>query len=62
MRSKAQVCGRLPAGIAGSNATGGMDVCVVCSTVRTKDKSQENQDKNKYEWNAKTEKEIPPME
>jgi hypothetical protein len=29
-RSKARVCGRSPAGIAGSNLAGGMDVCVVC--------------------------------
>ena len=28
-RSKAKVCGRSPAGIAGSNPAGGMDVCVV---------------------------------
>jgi len=27
-RSKAQVCGRLPAEIVGSNPAGGMDVCV----------------------------------
>jgi len=29
-RSKAYVCGRLPAEIAGSNPTGGMDVCCEC--------------------------------
>jgi hypothetical protein len=29
-RSKACVCSRSPAGIAGSNFSGGMDVCVVC--------------------------------
>jgi hypothetical protein len=29
-RSKASVCGRSLAGIAGSNLAGGMDVCVVC--------------------------------
>jgi hypothetical protein len=29
-RSKAQVYGRLPAAIAGSNSTGDMDVCCVC--------------------------------
>ena len=28
-RSKAYVCGRLPAEIAGSNPTGGMDVCLL---------------------------------
>jgi hypothetical protein len=28
-RSKAWVCGRSPAGIVGSNATGGMDVCLL---------------------------------
>jgi hypothetical protein len=30
VRSKAWVYGRSLAGIAGSNPTGGMDVCVVC--------------------------------
>ena len=29
-RSKARVCGRSLAGVAGSNPVGGMDVCVVC--------------------------------
>ena len=29
-RSKARVCGRSLAGIAGSNPAGGMDVCVLC--------------------------------
>ena len=29
-RSKAWVCGRSLAGVAGSNPVGGMDVCVVC--------------------------------
>jgi hypothetical protein len=29
-RSKAQVCGRLVAGIAGSNLARGRDVCVLC--------------------------------
>ena len=29
-RSKATFCGRLPAGIAGSNPAEGMDVCAVC--------------------------------
>jgi hypothetical protein len=28
-RSKAWVCSRLPAGIAGSNPAGGMDVCLL---------------------------------
>ena len=28
-RSKAWVCGRSPAGIAGSNPAGGMDVCLL---------------------------------
>ena len=32
-RSKAWVCGRLPAEIAGSNHTGGMDVCLLLSAV-----------------------------
>ena len=29
-RSKAWVCSRSPAGIAGSNPAGGMDVCLLC--------------------------------
>jgi hypothetical protein len=29
-RSKARVCGRSPAEIAGSNSAGGMDVCLLC--------------------------------
>jgi hypothetical protein len=29
-QSKAEVCGRLFAGIAGSNAAEGMDVCLLC--------------------------------
>ena len=40
-RSDARVCGRSLAGSAGSNPTGGMDVCVVCrrgiSDMRTED-------------------------
>ena len=43
--SKARVCGRWLAGIVGSNLAGGMDVCVVCGTLRTKHESQDNQDK-----------------
>ena len=44
-RSKARVCGRSLAGIAGSSPAGGMDVCVVCCILRTIGKSQDNQDK-----------------
>ena len=33
-RSKARVCGRSLAGVAGLNTAGGMDVCVVCCTVK----------------------------
>jgi hypothetical protein len=29
-RSKASVCSRSLAGVAGSNPAGGMDICVVC--------------------------------
>jgi hypothetical protein len=29
-RSKAQVCGRLVAGVGGSNSARGMDVCLLC--------------------------------
>ena len=35
-RSKPRVCGRSLAGVAGSNPSGSMGVCVVCCTVRTK--------------------------
>ena len=35
-RSKATVCGRLLAGVAGSNPDGGMDICVVCCMYRQK--------------------------
>ena len=55
--SKARVCGRSLAGIAGSNPAAGMDVCCECRTVRTKGKSQENQDKEvqiKYREKEKT--------
>jgi hypothetical protein len=46
-RSKARICVRSLAGIAGSHPAGGMDVCVACvfCAVRTKDKSQDNLDK-----------------
>jgi hypothetical protein len=30
MRFKARVCGQSPAGIAGSNPAGGMNVCLLC--------------------------------
>ena len=39
-RSKARVCGRWLAGIAGSNPARGMDVCGVRCTVRTKGKAR----------------------
>ena len=32
--TKAWVCGRLLAGVVGSNPTGGMDVCLLLSVVR----------------------------
>ena len=37
-RSEVRVCVRSPAGIAGSNPSGGMDVCVVCCKYRQKAK------------------------
>ena len=43
-RSKAMVCGRSLAGVAGSNPAGGMDVCVMC-IVKDKRETQGNQDK-----------------
>jgi hypothetical protein len=45
-RSKASVCGRCFAGISGSNLAGGMDVSVVCCTIKTKGKMQDFQDKD----------------
>ena len=44
MRSKARVCGRSLGVVAGSNPVVGVDVCVLCA-LRTKGKSQDNQDK-----------------
>jgi hypothetical protein len=44
-RSKARVCGGSLAGVATSNPAGGMDVCVVCCTVKTKGKIRDNHDK-----------------
>jgi hypothetical protein len=44
-RSKAWACGRLLPGTAYSNPAGGMDVCVVCCTIRTNSKSQDNRNK-----------------
>jgi hypothetical protein len=40
---KALVCGRLLAGIPGSNPAGGMGVSVVCFTVKGESTSQDNQ-------------------
>jgi hypothetical protein len=44
-RSKARACGRSLAKIAGSNPTRGIDVCVVCCTVKDKRQSQDSHDK-----------------
>ena len=44
-RFKAWACGRSLAGTAGSNPAGGMGACVVCCTVRTNGKNQDNRDK-----------------
>jgi hypothetical protein len=44
-RSKARVYGRSLAGIACSNPAWGIDISVVCCTVRIKRKIQDNQDK-----------------
>ena len=56
-RSKAKVCGRALAGIAGSNPAGDMDVCVVCCTKRTIGKDRAIRTK-KYRGSEK----IPPGE
>ena len=48
-RSKARACGRSLAGVAGSNPVGGMDVCVVCCTVKTKRQNAgQSRQRNKY--------------
>ena len=44
-RSKARVCDGSPAGIAGSNPAGSMDVCVVCFTVKLKVKVKLSHDR-----------------
>ena len=44
-RSKAGICNRSLAGIEGSIPAGGTDVSVVCCTAKTKQRSQDNQDK-----------------
>ena len=53
MRFKASVCGRSLAGIAGSNSAGGMDVCVVCCTVRTKCKKLGQRSRGKVQREKK---------
>ena len=45
-RSKASVCGRSLAGVAGSNPPRGLNVCVVCCTVKYKRQRQGNQEKD----------------
>jgi len=40
-RSKAWVCGRSLSGIAGSNPTGGMDVCRECCVLSSRDRPTE---------------------
>ena len=42
-RSKARVCGRSLAGVAGSNPAGGMDVCVVCVLQSKRQKAKPGQ-------------------
>jgi hypothetical protein len=42
-QSKAWVCGRSPAGVAGSNPAGSMDICVLYS--KDERQSQDNEDK-----------------
>ena len=59
-RSKARVCSRSLAGIAGLYPAGGMDVCLLC-VFYSKDKrhSQDNQDKVVVQMKYR-EKKIPP--
>ena len=56
-RFKASVCGRKLAGVAGSNPAVGMDVCIVCCTVRAKDKAGTIRPKK---YSASTEKKGIP--
>ena len=57
--SKARVWDRSLSGVVGSNPAGGMKVGVVC-VVRTKGKSQGNQDKEiRIKYTARTKKKIP---
>ena len=59
-RFKARVCGRSLAGIAGLNPAGDKDVCVVCSTARTKNKREHNQDTEVWiKYRVRTKK-VPP--
>ena len=44
MRSKAWACGRSHAVIPGSNPAGGIDICVVCCTVKTNKQSTPQSD------------------
>ena len=48
-RSKAWVCGRSLAGIAGLNPAGGMDICV-CVVSKDKYRMQESEDKDTQVW------------
>ena len=45
-RPMANACSQSLAGIAGSNAAGGMVVCGVCCTVQDKRQSQDNRNKD----------------
>ena len=55
--SKARVCSRSLAEIACLNPVVGMDVCVVCCTVKSKGTSQEIQDKEGWKKHREREKE-----
>jgi hypothetical protein len=55
VRSKAQTCGRSIAGIAGLYPAGGIHVCVVCFTGKTKEKFRTRQ-RYKYEKSKKDNK------
>jgi hypothetical protein len=57
-RSKARVCGRSLAGVAGSNTAGGMDVCVVYCTVKDQRQSQDTEVWTKHKV-AFTPEQIP---
>ena len=58
-RSKARVCCRSLAGVAGSNPTGGMGVCVVCCKWRQKEKCRTIKTKTQVRLQYRVQNRIP---